>query len=146
MIDLLPVLGGAAFLASLLGSVAGSGGTAVLLPVMVLSFGVREAIPVLTIAQIMGNLGRMWIWRKAIDWQVISRFSLGAAPASVLGAFLFVEVPTSVLIRILGAALLVIVAYKHTVGGRSRKLPLWAFTPLGAVFGILVAFLGAPGR
>ena len=147
MEDILLVLAvaGTAFFGFTVAGLTGIGGGIILLPVLVWVFGVREAIPVLTIAQIMGNLGRMWLWRRVIDWRVIFRFTLGAVPASVLGGFLFVEVPTSVLMRILGAALLTIVAYTHTPLGRSSKLPLWAFTPIGTVFGVLVAFLGAPG-
>ena len=147
MEDVLLVLAvaGAALFGFTIAGLTGFGGVIILLPVLVWAFGVREAIPVLTIAQIMGNLGRMWLWRNAIDWPLTLRFSLGAIPASVIGAFLFVEVPTSVLMRILGAALLLMVIYTHTPLGRLVKPPLWAFTPLGAIFGVLVGFLGAPG-
>ena len=41
--------------------------------------------------------------------------------------------------------MLVAVVYGHTPQGRKSNLPVWAFAPLGAVFGFLVAFLGVPG-
>ncbi|MCZ6730634.1 MAG: TSUP family transporter, partial [SAR324 cluster bacterium] len=76
----LPLLGGAAFLAALVGSVAGSGGTAVLMPVLVLQFGVRDAIPILTIANMVSNLSRAGFNRREIVLPVVGWFSLGAIP------------------------------------------------------------------
>jgi uncharacterized membrane protein YfcA len=54
------LLAGAAFVGSLLAAVAGFGGAAILLPLLVAAFGVREAIPILTVAQLLGNLSRAW--------------------------------------------------------------------------------------
>ena len=47
------------FVAATLAAVTGFGGAAVLLPVLVCSFGVREAIPILTVAQLIGNGSRV---------------------------------------------------------------------------------------
>ena len=55
------LLASAAFAASMLAAVAGFGGAAVLLPLLVASFGVREAIPILTVAQLLGNL---WAYQR----------------------------------------------------------------------------------
>lgn len=49
------LLGGAALAASAIAAVAGFGGAAVLLPPLVAVFGVRDAIPILTVAQLIGN-------------------------------------------------------------------------------------------
>jgi uncharacterized membrane protein YfcA len=45
------LLAGVAFVAATLAAVTGFGGAAVLLPVLVLAFGVRDAIPIRTMAQ-----------------------------------------------------------------------------------------------
>jgi uncharacterized membrane protein YfcA len=49
--------------ASTLAAVAGFGGAAIMLPILVWAIGVRDAVPLLTVAQLMGNLSRVWINR-----------------------------------------------------------------------------------
>ena len=145
MIELLPVLGGAAFLASLLGSVAGSGGTAVLLPVMVLFFGVREAIPILTIANLVSNLSRVAFNRREIVLPVVGWFSLGAIPLALTGAVLFTLTPPGLLTRGLGVFLLGTVAWRR-LSPRPPRLERAAwFVPLGAMFGFLAGLLEGVG-
>ena len=61
------LLAGGAFVGSLLAAVAGFGGAAVLLPLLVGAFGVREAIPIVTVAQLLGNLSRAWFNRRELD-------------------------------------------------------------------------------
>src|SRR5207244_11807887 len=70
------LLGGAAFLASTLAAVAGFGGAAVLLPALVAVFGVRDAIPILTVAQLFGNGSRVWFNCIEFDRPVAGRVAL----------------------------------------------------------------------
>jgi len=82
-----------ALLASTLAAVAGFGGAAVLLPVLVALFGVRDAIPILTVAQLIGNGTRVWLNRGELDRAVLGWFSLGAVPAALVGGLLFAAAP-----------------------------------------------------
>lgn len=138
-------MGGAAFLASLLGSVAGSGGTAVLLPVLVFYFGVRDSIPILTIANLASNLGRIWFNRREISALVVTWFALGAIPLAVGGALIFVHTPTAILTRILGVFLLVTVAWRRLQPKPPRIESAAWFVPLGAGFGLLSGLLEGIG-
>ena len=141
----LPVLGVAAFFASLLGSVAGSGGTAMLLPVLVLYVGVQDAIPILTIANLSSNLGRAWFNRREIAIPVVGWFSLGSIPLALTGAMLFVVTTPVVLTRILGIFLLLTVTWRRlSLGPAKFESPKW-FTPLGAGFGLLNGLLEGIG-
>ena len=45
--------------AGTLSAVTGFGGAAILLPLLVAAFGVRDAIPILTVAQLIGNASRV---------------------------------------------------------------------------------------
>ena len=139
------LLAGAAFLASTLAAVAGFGGAAILLPILVLAFGVRDAIPILTVAQLIGNLSRVWFNRRELDLPVVGLFALGGVPAALVGGFLFASAPLSFLTRILGIFLITVVVYRHTSKGSTARLPLRAFTILGAVFSFLSALLGSVG-
>ena len=144
MFDLL-VLGAAAFLASLLGSIAGSGGTALLLPVLVLYFGVRDAIPILTIANLSSNLGRVWFNRREISAPAVGWFSLGSVPSALTGAMLFVATSPVVLMRSLGAFLLLTVAWRRLSLKPARFDSVKWFVPLGAIFGLLNGLLEGVG-
>ena len=139
------LLGGGAFLASMLAAVAGFGGSAVLLPGLVLVFGVRDAIPILTVAQLIGNLSRVWFNQRELDLPVVGWFALGGVPAALVGGFLFASAPLSFLTRLLGIFLIAVVVYRHTGIGSTARLPLRAFPIVGAVFSFLSALLGSVG-
>lgn len=69
------LLAGGAFVASALAAVTGFGGAAVLLPILVLIFGIRDAIPILTVAQLIGNGSRVWFNRRELALPVVSWFT-----------------------------------------------------------------------
>jgi uncharacterized membrane protein YfcA len=60
-----------AFVAAALAAVTGFGGAVVLLPVLAWAFGVRDAVPILTVAQLIGNGSRVWLNRSELDWRVV---------------------------------------------------------------------------
>ena len=134
-----------ALVASTLAAVTGFGGAAVLLPVLVAAFGVRDAIPILTVAQLIGNGSRVWFNRTQLDLGVVGWFALGGIPAALIGGMLFATAPLSGLTRLLGAFLLFVVAWRHLRPGPPRRLPVRTFAPLGAVASFLSALLGSVG-
>lgn len=134
-----------ALVASILAAVAGFGGAVIMLPVLVWAVGIRDAIPVLTIAQLIGNLSRVVFNRRELKWPVVWRFALGAVPAAVIGGIIFATAPATALVRVLGLFLIIMVIYRHTHWGKNYKLTLRGFVPLGAASGILSAVLGTVG-
>jgi len=91
------ILAVVAFCAATLAAISGFGGAAVLLPVLVLVFGVRDAIPILTVAQLIGNASRVWFNRRELDLRVVAWFALGGVPRALLGGFLFATAPLKAL-------------------------------------------------
>src|SRR5438093_11032391 len=87
------LLAGGAFVASILAAVAGFGGAAVLLPLLVTTFGVRDAIPILTVAQLLGNLSRVWLNRRELDLSVVGCFTLAGVRVGLGGGFVFACAP-----------------------------------------------------
>ena len=134
-----------ALVASTLAAVAGFGGVAIMLPVLVWAVGVRDAVPLLTVAQLMSNLSRVWFNRGELSLPVVKWFALGAVPAAVVGGIIFATAPAAALIRVLGVFLLVVVGYRHTTWGRGTRIGLRGFAPLGATSGIISATLGVVG-
>jgi uncharacterized membrane protein YfcA len=135
----------AAFVAALLAAVTGFGGAAVLLPMLVLVFGVREAIPILTVAQLIGNGSRVWFNRRELNWRVVGWFALGGVPMALLGGVLFARAPLTALTRVLGAFLILIVILRHTPKMKALKPSLRGFSLIGAGSSFLSAMLGSVG-
>lgn len=134
-----------AFIAALLAAVTGFGGAAVLLPMLVFVFGVREAIPILTVAQLIGNASRVWFNRRELDWRVVGWFALGGVPMALLGGMLFAHAPLRPLTRALGAFLILIVVIRHMPRMKAYRTPLKGFALIGAASSFLSALLGSVG-
>jgi uncharacterized membrane protein YfcA len=134
-----------AFIAATLAAVTGFGGAAVLLPMLVLVFGVREAIPILTVAQLIGNGSRVWFNRHELDLKVVAWFALGGVPMAILGGMLFAHAPLAPLTRVLGMFLILIVVWRHIPRGTMWRPPLQSFAAIGAVSSFLSALLGSVG-
>lgn len=134
-----------AFIAALLAAVSGFGGAAVLLPVLVFVFGIREAVPILTVAQLIGNASRVWFNRQELNWRVVAWFAMGGVPMALLGGLLFAHAPLAALTRVLGAFLILIVVLRHVPKLPTFKPPLKSFALIGAASSFLSALLGSVG-
>ena len=135
---------GAAFALAAVSAVSGFGGGVLLLPVFTALFGLRVAVPVLTLTQLASNGSRVWFNRTELNRRLIARFAAGAVPFAVLGALLFVTVPLEPLSRLLGVFLLVIVAWRR-INPHPRKPSDTAFVGVGAASGLGSALLGSVG-
>jgi len=141
----LSLLAVVAFLAALLAAVTGFGGAAVLLPMLVTVFGIREAIPILTVAQLIGNASRVWFNRYELNLRVVLWFALGGVPMALAGGFLFARAPLAALTRVLGAFLILIVMIRHLPKLSGLKPTLKSFALVGAIASFLSALLGSVG-
>lgn len=139
------VVAGTALGSAVLGSVAGTGGTAVLLPVLVQYFGIQAAVPMVTLANFSANLSRAWIHWRAVDGRVVAWFTLGSLPLTILGTWLFTMVAPEVLTRLLGAFLLAVVVWRRLRAVPPKQhTPAW-FLPLGVGFGFLNGLFSSVG-
>jgi uncharacterized membrane protein YfcA len=139
------ILGGAALLGSTLAGVTGFGGAAILLPILIHFFGVKEAIPILTVAQLIGNGSRVYFFRRKLDLKVVSYFALGAVPMALVGGYVFARSTAPQLVRIVGVFLILSVGWRRLRRSPVRSFPVQLFTPLGALFSFLSALVGSVG-
>ena len=123
---------------------AGFGGALLLLPLLAHTVGAKEAIPILTLAQLAGNLSRAALGWRTIRWRPALLFCVGAVPAAVLGARLFLTLPSGLILRTVGVFLLGVVALRRTPLGK-RTVPETWLLPGGAVVGFLSAVVGSAG-
>ncbi len=130
------------WLAATISGVAGFGGSLIILPVFSFIIGAKRAIPILTIAWMMGNLSRAGLGYKEIRWKPVIYFCAGALPAAILGARMFVELPSGLIMKAIGIFLLVVILrhlkIKYAIAEK------W-FIPFGALVGFLSAVLGSAG-
>ena len=133
-----------AFVASTLAAVTGFGGAAVLLPVLVIVFGVRDAVPILTVAQLIGNGSRVWFNRRELDLRVVGWFAAGGVPLALAGGLLFARAPLTALTRLLGVVLILMVIWRRT-RSRPPRPPVRRFAAIGAASSFLSALIGSVG-
>ncbi|ROQ90886.1 TSUP family transporter [Desulfosoma caldarium] len=134
----------AAFAAAAISGAAGFGGALLLLPLLVATVGATHAVPLLTIAQLVGNLSRVGFGFTQIHWKPVGLFLLGAIPLSILGAMSFVQLPKELVIRAIGLAILVFVALKY-FGLLKIKSGRAVLIGGGGVVGFLSGLVGSAG-
>ncbi|MEW1960056.1 sulfite exporter TauE/SafE family protein [Kineococcus sp. NPDC059986] len=144
LVAALPVAAAAAFALAALSAVAGFGGGVLLLPVLVAVFGLRVAVPVLTLTQLASNGSRVWLNRADVRWGLVGRFALGAVPCALAGGFLLAQAPLTALQRVLGVFLLVVVVWRR-MRPHPRPPSERAFVAVGAASGVGSALLGSVG-
>lgn len=139
----------AALVFSIMGGATGLGTALAMIPVMTFVLGIREAVPMITVAVTMQSASRVWFNRKEIDTGVARWFAIGALPAAVFGAVAFANAPADFLARGLGLFLVLILVYRRT----QRYLPARAkfrmskrgFLAVGIGQGFLSALFGGAG-
>jgi uncharacterized protein len=134
----------AAYGLALLSAVAGFGGGVLLLPVFTVLFGLRAAVPMLTLTQLSSNGSRVWLNRDQLRWPLVGWFALGAVPFAVGGAVLLAHAPLSPLKRALGVLLIAVVIWRR-VNPHPGKPDDRVFAGVGAASGLGSALLGSVG-
>jgi uncharacterized protein len=132
------------WLAAMVSGVAGFGGALLLLPALASILGTKAAVPVLTIAQLLGNTSRAGFGWHQIRWRPVAWFVGGAVPASLLGGVAFVAISQAVANAGIAIVLVGVVAARRF---GFAKLPLRGWTLLlgGAATGFLSAVVGSAG-
>lgn len=134
-----------ALLAGTIGGVVGFGSAVILLPVCAYVFGAAQAVPILTVAALIGNLSRAgFSWRET-DWAVVRLYVAGAVPFAAIGAFIFVELDVALIHRLLGAFILLMIPARCWATARNMTVRRWQLLPLGAVMGLLSGIVGTVG-
>ena len=131
------------WLAATISGVAGFGGSLIILPVFSYIVGAKQAIPILTIAWMMGNIAKAVLGFSDIRWKPVVYFCLGALPGALLGARIFINIPAGVVMKMIGVFLLCIVVL------RQRKdlpaVPMSWFMPTGFIVGVCSSLFGSAG-
>jgi uncharacterized membrane protein YfcA len=142
--ELLLVAALAAFAAAVLSAVSGFGGGVLLLPVFTAMFGLRAAVPILTITALASNGGRVWFNRADVRWPLVGWFAVGAVPFALIGGLAFARAPLAPLQVLVGVFLIAVVVWRH-VGRMPSRIAERTFIGVGAASGLGSALLGTVG-
>ena len=123
--------------AGTLGGVVGTGSSLVMMPILVVMHGPRQAVPIMAVAAIMGNMGRVLAWRREIDWRACGAYCLTAVPGAMLGARLLLSIPPGVAETALGIFFLVLIPARRWLARREFRISTTHLMLLGAPLGIL---------
>jgi len=130
-------------LAGTLGGIVGTGSSIVLMPVLVLAWGPQEAVPVMAIAALLGNLGRVAAWRKELQWPAALAFCAAAMPAAALGVRTLLAIPEGAAEAALGLFFLAMVPVRRALRRHAIRLTLLQLAllavPLGFLTGVVVS-------
>jgi len=131
--------------AGALGSVVGTGSSLVLLPVLVMLYGPRMAVPMMGIAAAMANLARVAVWWRTIQWRPVVAYAVPGAPAAVLGAHALLTISPRIVDGLLGAFFLAMIFVRRLMTARQWRVRLWHLGAAGAVVGFLTGLVLSTG-
>ncbi|WP_291296737.1 sulfite exporter TauE/SafE family protein [Elioraea sp.] len=128
---------GLALAAGTLSGISGFGAglmlSAYLLPVL----GARIAVPVLAVAMVPTNFGRIWAFRQGLDLRRAVPVLAGVLPGSLVGATAFAALSGPMADLVVGAFLIITVPLRRALQGRAVMGHPLMLVGGGAVTGVL---------
>ncbi len=133
------------FAAGVVSGIVGTGATIILLPVLVLAFGPREAVPIMAVVALMSNFAKITSWWKEIDWRACAAYAIGGVPAAALGARTLLVLPEKFVDVALGLFFLAMVPGRRWLATRNLRFGFWHLAMAGAVIGFLTGIVVSTG-
>jgi uncharacterized membrane protein YfcA len=133
------------FVAGTVSGIVGTGATIILLPILVLAFGPREAVPIMAVVALMSNFAKITSWWKEIDWRACAAYALGGIPAAALGARTLLTLPEKAVDIALGLFFLAMIPGRRWLTARNFKFGFWHLAAAGAVIGFLTGIVVSTG-
>jgi uncharacterized membrane protein YfcA len=132
-------------LAGTLSGVIGTGSSMMLMPVLVMLFGPQQAVPIMAIAAIMGNLGKVLAWWREVDWRACAAYCSTAVPGAALGVRTLLALPPHAVELALGVFFLAMVPTRRWLARRSIQFSLLHLALIGGVVGFLTGIVVSTG-
>ena len=138
-------VGVVAFGAAVIGGLGGFGTGVILTAVLIPLVGVKAVLPLLTVAGVVINGGRMFFNRAAIDWRVCRTVLVAALPAALAGVYVFSILPARSLQIILASFIGAVVPLRRWAAHRNWRLGTRSVLFGGGVFGFLSGIVSGTG-
>jgi len=138
-------VGMVAFVAAVVGGLGGFGTTVILSAVLTPIIGVKAVLPVLTVAGVVINAGRMFFNRDAIDWKMCRTVLLASLPAMLVGVYVFAVMPPRPLQIVLALFIAAVIPLRRWAGRRNLRLERRGVLIGGGFFGFLSGIVSGTG-
>lgn len=140
------VIAVSSFTAFVLSTVAGGGGSLILVPIVAFYLGAQAAAPAISLGNTINRPVRLILFWKHIDWNVTKYYVPGGIVGAVVGAYLFSAFSLEFLQVFIGLFLISTV-FQYNFGRSQRAFPMKVayFLPLGVIVSLFSAIIGATG-
>lgn len=132
-------------IAAAIGTATGFGTSTVMIPVMTLFVPLPIALLFIGIIHLAGDVWKVLLFKRGLDWKLILGFGLSGIAASFIGASLSLRTEGLPLKRILGAFLLAYVCFlflkRQWALPKSQSTAIWG----GTLSGLFAGFFGVGG-
>jgi uncharacterized membrane protein YfcA len=135
----------AGLVAGMISGVIGTGSSIILLPILVYTFGPKQAVPIMAVAAVMANLARVLAWWKLIEWRAFLAYAITGMPAAAIGARTLLALPSHVVDVCLGLFFIAMIPTRHWLLSHDYRLHLWHLSVCGAIIGFLTGVVLSTG-
>lgn len=134
-----------ALVAGVLSGVVGTGSSMILLPALVLLYGPRVAVPIMAIAAVMGNVGRVIAWWRQIQWRPVIAYTLPGIPAAILGAHTLLTIPPRLIDGCLAVFFIAVIPLRRVAARTQWRLRVGQMAVAGTGVGFLTGMILSTG-
>ncbi|HEK0786064.1 TPA: sulfite exporter TauE/SafE family protein [Proteus mirabilis] len=134
-----------AVFSGVISGVVGTGSSILLIPALTYVFGAKEAVPIMALASVMGNLSRIYLWRHSIRFKPLFYYLLPGIPAVVLGANTLWIMPEKWLNIGMGMFFILMIPVIHLLRKHQIKMKTYQVIIAGAVIGYLTGVVFSTG-
>ncbi|HEV2954546.1 MAG TPA: sulfite exporter TauE/SafE family protein [Xanthobacteraceae bacterium] len=142
--DLLLVCAAGLFAGTVSG-IVGTGSSVILVPILVIAFGPKQAVPIMAIAALIANVSRIIAWPREVDWRAAAVYAATAAPAAALGAGTLLVLPSRLVDGVLGAFFIAMIGIRRFLAAHALKARLPHLALFGAPIGFLTGIVASTG-
>ena len=127
-------------------TIAAGGAATLLIPIIAFILGAELVAPIISVATVLANPSRAYLFRKHIDWRVITYLLPGSIIGAIIGAWSLTNINSQLIQIIIGLFLITYVLQdKLTKTRLGIKMRLRWFFPLGFIVSFLSGLIGATG-
>lgn len=131
--------------AGTVGGIVGFGGSTILMPVLALAFGPKEAVPIMAIAGVLANISRVLVWWREVDWRAAAVYCATGIPFAALGARTLLALDPRVIEVVLGVFFLAMIPARRWLLNRGVTVGLRGLALAGAGVGYLSGLVASTG-
>jgi hypothetical protein len=140
-----PLILAVGLIAGTISGIVGFGSSIMLMPVLVLSFGPIEAVPIMAVAAAMANLSRVVVWWREVDWRACAAYSATGVIGAALGARTLVSLPQALIEGLLGAFFICMIPLRHWLLNKKLRLSRVHLAVAGLVIGYITGIAVSTG-